>query len=62
MGAKPFEPAFAQLPALVAKWRKRLDVELAQLIKIPSHLYRSRQAMSQIVSEKLLHLACSVPW
>lgn len=35
---KPFESAFAQLPELVDKWRKTLDAEVDELIKIPSHL------------------------
>ena len=38
MGEKPFESAFAQLPVLVKEWRKQLDVELAELVRIPPHL------------------------
>jgi len=33
-----FESAFAQLPALVVDWRKQLDGQLVELVKIPSHL------------------------
>ena len=69
MGDKPFESAFAQLPVLVEEWRKQLDVELAELVKIPSHLSSSGQAVllssaipmesSHTVTDKL-HLACAV--
>ncbi|KAF8547195.1 hypothetical protein OG21DRAFT_1450535 [Imleria badia] len=69
MGVKPFESAFAKLPALVAEWRKQLDVELAELVTIPSHLSSSDQAVSlssatpmessQKATDKL-HLACAV--
>ncbi|KAF8547194.1 hypothetical protein OG21DRAFT_951948 [Imleria badia] len=38
MGAKPFESAFSQLPVFVDDWRRQLDVELAELVKIPSYL------------------------
>lgn len=38
MGAKPFEPAFAQLPVLVDEWKQQLDAEFAKLVKIPSRL------------------------
>ncbi|KAI9453172.1 hypothetical protein HD554DRAFT_2226611 [Boletus coccyginus] len=38
MGDKPFESAFSQLPELVDEWRKKLDVEVAELVEIPSHL------------------------
>ncbi|KAF8435086.1 hypothetical protein L210DRAFT_1053936 [Boletus edulis BED1] len=33
-----FASAFAQLPVLVAEWKRKLDVELANLVKIPSRL------------------------
>ncbi|KAG6382003.1 hypothetical protein JVT61DRAFT_634 [Boletus reticuloceps] len=33
-----FTSAFAQLPVLVAEWKKKLDAELANLVKIPSRL------------------------
>jgi hypothetical protein len=38
MNNKPFESALAQLPELVVEWRKKLDIEVAELVKIPSHL------------------------
>jgi hypothetical protein len=37
MNDKPFESAFAQLPQLVDKWKKKLDAEVAELVTIPSH-------------------------
>ncbi|KAF8421548.1 hypothetical protein L210DRAFT_3572594 [Boletus edulis BED1] len=39
MDGKPFASAFAQLPAFVGGWKKKLDVGLAKLIKIPSRLF-----------------------
>ncbi|KAH0829105.1 hypothetical protein J3R83DRAFT_2571 [Lanmaoa asiatica] len=36
-----FESAFAEIPALVDQWRKTLDAEIAELIKIPSHLFHT---------------------
>ncbi|KAF8435101.1 hypothetical protein L210DRAFT_3551914 [Boletus edulis BED1] len=38
MDGKPFASAFAQLPAFVDSWKKMLDVELTDLVKIPSRL------------------------
>lgn len=38
MDEKPFASAFSQLPALADEWRKPLDAELAELVKIPPHL------------------------
>ena len=38
MSDKPFVSAFAQLPVLVAEWKKKLDAEVAELVNIPSHL------------------------
>lgn len=38
MNSKLFESAFAQLPALAKEWKKKLDTELAELVKIPPHL------------------------
>ncbi|KAI9568846.1 hypothetical protein HD554DRAFT_678596 [Boletus coccyginus] len=38
MSDKPFASAFAQLPVLVAEWKKKLDAELAELVNIPSRL------------------------
>ena len=38
VGVNSFESAFAQLPALVVDWRKQLDGQLVELVKIPSHL------------------------
>ena len=38
MNDEPFESALAQLPELVDEWRKKLDAEVADLVKIPSHL------------------------
>lgn len=38
IGVKSFEFLFAQLPALVDDWRKLTDAELADLVKVPSHL------------------------
>ena len=38
VGASSFDHAFAQLPALVEEWRKQLDDQLAELVKIPCHL------------------------
>ena len=33
-----FASAFSQLPALASEWRKQLDIDVAGLVKIPSHL------------------------
>lgn len=38
MKDEPFASAFAQLPDLIAEWRKKLDAELAELVKIPLDL------------------------
>ena len=71
MGVKPFESAFAQLPGFVDEWRMQLDVELAELVKIPSHLSlkdapgvrgmasSARVESSQAPTDKL-RLACAV--
>lgn len=66
-----FGSASAQLPALVDEWRKKLDVELAELIKIPSHLSVqdtsgvasnstvTRTELSRTATDKL-RLACAL--
>lgn len=73
MSDKPFESAFAQLPVLVDEWRKKLDAQLAELVKIPSRLSlknasrcctaasskKNRMESSQTAIDKL-HLACAV--
>ena len=38
MGVKPFESAFAQLPAFVEEWRMQLEGQLAELVEVPSRL------------------------
>ena len=35
---KPFASAFAQLPVFVDEWMKKLNSEIAELVKIPSYL------------------------
>ncbi|KAG8221221.1 hypothetical protein J3R82DRAFT_1383 [Butyriboletus roseoflavus] len=71
MNSKLFESAFAQLPALVDEWRKKLDAELAEQVKIPSHLsiqdasgvasnsVTTRMEASQAATDKL-RLACAL--
>jgi len=50
MGDKPFESAFSQLPGLVDEWKKKLDVEVAGLVEIPSHLSFKGTSDGQIVA------------
>lgn len=70
---KPFASAFAQLPDLIDEWKKKLDTELAELVKIPLHLSlenasdgRSKASSSTGHAEATkteldkLHLACAV--
>ena len=72
MGEEPFASAFAQLPVLVMEWRKQLDVELAELVRIP-HLSsqdpspRPVAASSSVTNAEScetdldkLHLACAL--
>ena len=63
LGEKPFESAFAKLPGLVEDWRKQLDSQLAELVKIPARLSLqgtpSRQVMASMGMAKL-HLACAL--
>lgn len=69
MGAKPFESAFAQLPVLIAEWRKQVDAELAELVNIPFPLSFNQGGVessgathgesSQPPTDKL-RLACAV--
>jgi hypothetical protein len=69
MGVKPFESAFAQLPVLITEWKKQLDAELAELVKIPSHLSFNKDASSSSGATNIessqpstdkLGLACAV--
>lgn len=66
MGMTPFVSAFTQLPALVEEWKKQLDAELAELVRIPAHLSlqdaSSHQTMasSGVTSKDKLHLACAL--
>ena len=73
MGDKPFESAFSQLPDLVDEWRKKLDVEVAELVEIPSHLSfkgtsddrivtscSTRGSESSRASSDRLRLACAL--
>ena len=73
MNDRPFESALAQLPELVDEWRKKLDVEVAELIKIPSHLSFKSTSDGRVVSSTStigsessqaptdkLHLACAL--
>lgn len=66
-----FAPAFAQLPVLVVEWEKKLDAELAELVKIPVRFYSKIAPSSRTVasgsttralnaSSIKLHLACAV--
>ncbi|KAI9570860.1 hypothetical protein HD554DRAFT_2312480 [Boletus coccyginus] len=50
MGEKPFESAFTQLPVFFDEWRKQLDAELAELVKIPSQLSRKDTSSGRAVS------------
>ena len=50
MNDRPFESALAQLPELVDEWRKKLDTEVAELIKIPSHLSFKSTSDGRVVS------------
>lgn len=47
---KLFESAFAQLPDLVDDWKKKLDAEVAELVKIPSHLSSTGTSNGFLVS------------
>lgn len=70
---KLFASAFAQLPVLVGEWKKQLDIEVAELVKIPPHLPSNDVATGQVValssatsaeshqmSLDKLHLACAL--
>ncbi|KAF8549177.1 hypothetical protein OG21DRAFT_1470336 [Imleria badia] len=66
---KSFTSAFAQLPMLVAEWRKKLDAELAELMEIPLHLSSENaskaltpSSTTQSLNADLdrLHLACAL--
>jgi hypothetical protein len=62
MGVKPFESAFAQLPVLIAEWRKRLDAELAELIQIPPHLSsKNKNASGGVASSGATRMESSQP-
>jgi hypothetical protein len=50
MNDKPFESALAQLPELVDEWRQKLDAEVAELVKIPSHLSLKSTSGGRVVS------------
>jgi hypothetical protein len=50
MNNKPFESALAQLPELVVEWRKKLDAEVAELVKIPSHLSSKGTANDRVIA------------
>ena len=50
MNDKPFESALAQLPELVDEWKKKLDVEVAELVKIPSHLSLKNTSDGRVVA------------
>jgi len=73
MNDKPFESALAQLPELVGEWRKKLDAEVAELVKIPSHLSLESTSEGRVVAPSSttglessqaatdkLHLACAL--
>ena len=72
MGEKPFASAFAQLPALVEEWRKQLDAELAELVRIPRLSSQGTSSRRVVASKRTesaesrgtdldkLHLACAV--
>ena len=49
MNDNPFESALAQLPELVDEWRKKLDAEVAELVKIPSRLSFKGTADDRVV-------------
>ena len=70
---KPFESTFAQLPELVDKWKKELDAEVAELVKIPPHLSSKGTCDDRVVASSStigsessqtatdkLHLACAL--
>ena len=50
VGEKPFEFAFTQLPLFVDEWKKQLDAELAELVKISSQLSRKDASSGPAVS------------
>ncbi|KAH0829106.1 hypothetical protein J3R83DRAFT_2572 [Lanmaoa asiatica] len=73
MNDKPFASAFAQLPALVDEWRKKLDAEIPALVKIPSCLSSGNVSIGQVAASSgttstespqtdkdKLHLACAL--
>ncbi|KAG9312160.1 hypothetical protein JVU11DRAFT_7450 [Chiua virens] len=49
MGEEPFASAFAQLPALLPEWKNQLDVRLARLVIIPSHLTQQDAPSGQVM-------------
>ena len=50
MNDNPFESALAQLPELVGEWKKKLDAEVAELVKIPSRLSLKGTCDGRVVS------------
>ncbi|KAG6382012.1 hypothetical protein JVT61DRAFT_643 [Boletus reticuloceps] len=67
MDGNPFASAFAQLPAFVGGWKKKLDVKLTELVKIPSDLTGGRVVPSNNASSTessqastKLQLACAL--
>ena len=48
MDDKSFTSAFAQLPVLVADWKRKLDAELTELVKIPLHLSRRKRPQRRV--------------
>ncbi|KAF8548201.1 hypothetical protein OG21DRAFT_1449427, partial [Imleria badia] len=73
LGEKPFASAFAQLPVLVEEWKKQLDADLTELIRIPPRLYLQDASSRQVVASSSatsaeprktdldkLHLACAI--
>ena len=60
MGVKPFESTFAQLPVLITEWSKQFHAELAELVKIPSHL-SFKDASGGVASSSATHTESSQP-
>ncbi|KAF8549224.1 hypothetical protein OG21DRAFT_1525951 [Imleria badia] len=73
MGEKSFASVFAQLPVLVEEWKKQLDAELAELVRIPPRLCSQGASSRRVVASSnaasaephktdldKLHLACAV--
>lgn len=50
IGGELFVSAFLQLLELVGEWRKQLDIEVAELVKIPPHLSLEGVASSSVTS------------